>query len=747
MPILAPTPLQQRLVFWTVFVVLLLVSAASFVTTQRLVTLSENAERSQDTLLELERFLSHVKDVETGARGYAITGDRRHLLPYQTGTERSLEALSRLRDLAGSELSLQQQLADLERQARQRISLAAALVDSRERGSPDAIMAQVDDGKSAMDGLRRDVRTIKAEERAGYEQLRRTLERQTRIMSFAMILGVVLSLAAFASLFILAHREVVRRRQAEEELRDFNAELEQRVQERTTEVERSRKLLDAVIENLPDTVFLKDVRDEFRYVLVNEAGEKLLGRERSEVVGHVDHELFPRTEAALCRREDREIAETGQRRIIPERSLTTDHGQRLIESRKIPLLLDDGRQQFVLGIVRDVTDQKSLEKQVREMQRMEAVGRLTGGVAHDFNNLLAIIMGSVELVREQIPEDSETAIIADEALDAVGRGAELVRRLLAFARKQHLEPSAIALNDRLPEIIPLLRRTLGETIRLEVKPNEHLWLAMIDPTQFDDALVNLAINARDAMPDGGSLIIETDNVVLDEDYAAHHIEVTPGEYVMLAVSDTGSGMSPETVVRAFEPFFTTKPEGRGTGLGLSQVYGWVKQSGGHIKIYSEDGRGTSVKLYLPRAAARDARQEAEPQESAAPGGHETILVVEDNPNVRRTVLRQLAGLGYLVIEAEDAATALHLIRQGTQFDLLLTDVVMPGGMTGYELADEAAALRPGLKVLFTSGYTELAEQRRERSHKGPLISKPYRKQELGRAIRSVLDNDGDGRTE
>jgi CheY-like chemotaxis protein len=381
------------------------------------------------------------------------------------------------------------------------------------------------------------------------------------------------------------------------------------------------------------------------------------------------------------------------------------------------------------------------EEALRQSQKMEAIGQLTGGVAHDFNNLLAVIMGSVELVREKLPDHSETAAIADEALDASRRGAELVRRLLAFARKQHLEPVALDLNERLPTVVPLLQRTLGEDVRVKVKSGDGLWHARIDPTQVDDALVNLSINARDAMPRGGTLTIETENVTLDEDYAAEHIEVEPGEYVMLAVSDTGTGMTPDVVVRAFEPFFTTKAEGKGTGLGLSQVFGWVKQSGGHIKIYSEVGHGTTIKLYLPRAAEEDRESAAAAEAAGAHSpGHETILVVEDNPNVRRTLLRQLKELGYSPIEAEDAATALDTIRSGVSFDLLLTDVVMPGGMNGYELAAEAEVLRPGTKVLFTSGYTELAATELEVARSGPLISKPATKRELGNAIRLVLGN-------
>ncbi len=567
--------------------------------------------------------------------------------------------------------------------------------------------------------------------------------RLPALAGLAMAAGVGLSLAVVLWVFAMSGREVDRRRCAEAELKVLNAELEQRVTERSAEVARSRAMLDAVIENMPDALVLKDVGDSFRYLLVNRAGERLMGRGRDEIVGRVDAELFPAEEAALFLEEDRDVVAAGEARYFAERPLATLGGVRLIDTHKIPIPNGNGGHDLLLGIVRDVTEKKMLETQLRQSQRMHAVGRLTGGIAHDFNNILAIILGNIDLLREQLADGSEPAEMADEALAAATHGAELVRRLLAFARMQHLDPSAVDLNVRLPAITAMLRRTIGEAIRIQVKPGEGLWRALVDPSQVDDALVNLAINARDAMPDGGSLIVETGNVVLDEDYAAHHDEVAPGDYVMLAVSDSGTGMAPGVVARAFEPFFTTKSEGRGTGLGLSQVYGWVKQSGGHIKIYSELGHGTTVKLYLPRA---DALREGEPapaeEGAAARPGHETVLVVEDNPRVRATVLRQLADLGYATLQAEGGESALDLVRGGTAFDLLLTDVVMPGGMTGYELADRARALRPGLGILFTSGYTELAAMSGHAGRPGPLLSKPYRKRDLGKAVRAVLDGEG-----
>ena len=726
-------------VFWIAVFLVALVASIAIASTYRLISQYNASSRSQRIVLELDRFLSHLKDIETGTRGYALTRDARFLEPYSSGRANVRLSLAQLRELAIGEVHLSKHINDLQRVAQRREAMSNIAVRRVSAGAnPSEIREVMTAGKAAMDEARREVRSVaKSQERIAADR-RRTIEDQAVVAAGALGLGVTFSVLVLAWLFQLLKRENNRRREAEGKLRLMNNELEDRVEERTAEVVAAQTMLKAIVENLPDTVFLKDPEDEFRYSMINKAGEKLFGLQREEILGHIDHELFP-NEAPLCRQEDRQTLESSGAALVTERAFAAEEGSRVIELRKVPLVLTEEGKKFVLGIARDVTERKTLEAQVREMQRLEAVGLLTGGIAHDFNNLLAVIMGNVELVREQLADESDAAALTDEAVNAVQRGADLVRRLLAFARKQHLEPVAVNLNERLPAVTPLLKRTLGESIRFQVKAADDLWSARIDPTQFDDALVNMAINARDAMPDGGTLTIETANAVLDEEYASHHAEVKAGDYVMLAVSDTGVGMSTETVSRAFEPFYTTKGEGKGTGLGLSQVFGWVKQSGGHIKIYSELGHGTTVKLYLPRSGA-DAAQQEPSTEDVDIDGTGRILLVEDNPNVRQTALRQLTDLGYEVIESEDAQAALEKIRSSVEFDLLLTDVVMPGGMNGYELAAEAKNIRPGIKVLFTSGYTELAATGRETGRSGPLISKPYTKKALGRVIRSVLRN-------
>lgn len=505
----------------------------------------------------------------------------------------------------------------------------------------------------------------------------------------------------------------------------------------------TERRLNAVLDNASVAIFALDERQHCSYM--NAAAEKLTGYTLEETAGRPLHDVihhtkadgsdFPLEECAIDRAFPENHREQGEETFIHR-----DGSFYPVAFTASPLHDENLKTTGTIVEVRNIAEERALESQLRHVQRMDAIGQLTGGIAHDFNNILAIVMGNLDLLREQAEDGSEAAEMSDEALGAATRGAELVRRLLAFARKQHLEPAAVDLNERLPEITALLRRTLGESIKVHVQSAPELWSALVDPTQVDDALVNLAINARDAMKDGGSLSIETNNVILDADYCANNDEITPGEYVMLVVSDTGSGMAPEVAARAFEPFYTTKGEGQGTGLGLSQVYGWVKQSEGHIKIYSEVGHGTTIRLYLPRADADPNERTGDHAKAfPAPGGDERIFVVEDNPGVRNTVVRQLKDLGYSTMEAEDAHTALEMIEAGAGFDLLLTDVVMPGGMTGYELADRAGQLRPDLKVLFTSGYTELAVGNGKTSRKGHLLSKPYRKQDLGLALRGILD--------
>jgi signal transduction histidine kinase len=391
----------------------------------------------------------------------------------------------------------------------------------------------------------------------------------------------------------------------------------------------------------------------------------------------------------------------------------------------------------------EIRTKEAAETQVRQMQKIEALGQLTGGIAHDFNNMLAIIMGSLEMANRRLDKgQSNITELLNGAMDGAKRAATLTHQLLAFSRQQPLSPAIADINGIVSQMAEILRRTLGETISLECVLAGGIWRTKIDPGQLENAILNLAVNARDAMPAGGKLTIETQNARLDDDYAAAQPEVAAGQYVLIAVTDTGTGMAPEIAARAFDPFFTTKEKGRGTGLGLSQVYGFIKQSGGHIKIYSEPGHGSSMKIYLPRFTGDLAEAgTAVAAERDVPAGSpaEIVLLVEDDDAVRKVHVNMLRGLNYTVRHANGGAEALKLMQQQEGIKLLFTDVVMPG-MSGRQLADEAKRMAPGVKVLFTTGYTANAIV-----HNGiidadvDLLQKPFAFDLLARKVRTVLD--------
>ena len=394
----------------------------------------------------------------------------------------------------------------------------------------------------------------------------------------------------------------------------------------------------------------------------------------------------------------------------------------------------------LLGICQDITERRATEHQLRQAQKMEAVGQLTGGIAHDFNNLLTVVLGNLQLLERALRADERNHRRIRTAVEAVERGAELTKRLLAFSRKQRLEPKVVDANALLSGMDDLLHRALGEEVELEVARADDLWLTKADQSQLETAILNLAINARDAMPGGGKLTVETANAHLDSEYASLHVEVTPGEYVLIAVSDTGTGIAKDVIDKVFQPFFTTKETGKGTGLGLSMVHGFVKQSGGHIKIYSEPGCGTTVKIYLPREKVSALQAGAPTLGSVALAtGQETILLVEDDAKVREVAVSLLRELGYRVLEAVDGPSALAVIEGDQAIDLLFSDIVMPGGMNGLELAQQARRRRPDLRVLHTSGYAEAAVARGSGVAADSLIGKPYRKEDLARKVRRALD--------
>ncbi|MES2184062.1 MAG: PAS domain S-box protein [Pseudomonadota bacterium] len=478
----------------------------------------------------------------------------------------------------------------------------------------------------------------------------------------------------------------------------------------------------------------------------NAGAERIKGYTRAEVVGtHFSRFYTP---------EDRENGIPQQALSIASAAGRFEHeGWRVrkdgsrFRAHVVIDQLRDSEGQFIgyAKITRDITAKeeaaaalRQTEKALQQSQKMETIGKLTGGVAHDFNNLLQVIAGNLQLLSRDIAGNERAKRRLENALAGVRRGAKLASQLLAFGRRQALAPRVVNVGRLIFAMEDMLERTLGEEVQVETVVAGGLWNTYVDPSQIENVLLNLAINARDAMNGAGKLTVELGNTYLDDAYARTHDEVVPGQYVMLAVSDTGSGMPPEVMAKVFEPFFSTKPEGKGTGLGLSMVYGFVKQSGGHVKIYSEEGYGTTIKLYLPRSH--------EAEDAVAPvdtkpliGGAETILVAEDDEQVRTTVIETLAELGYQVLTANDAASALAIIQSGVKIDLLFTDVVMPGPLRSPDLARKAQERFPDIAVLFTSGYTQNAIVHGGQLDPGvELLSKPYTREELARKIRLTM---------
>ena len=490
----------------------------------------------------------------------------------------------------------------------------------------------------------------------------------------------------------------------------------------------------SIMRHAPMMVALKDLQG--RYTFVNEAFRAYTGRD-AVVIGKTAADFYPSELADFIAREDREAVE-GRRVIQREMSPQLTHDERTALLVKFPVFDARGEPAGVGLVVTDVTEQKKIEAQLAQAQRIESLGQLTGGIAHDFNNLLTSILLNADVLAGVL--DDELRPLAEAVRTAAERGADLTRRLLAFGRRQMLEPRPTDLRELLNGMEPLMRRTLGEHIRIEFRNAAGLWFATVDPGQLEHAVLNLALNARDAMPDGGRLTIETENCVFDADQAS--LEIRPGQYVMIAVGDTGVGMPPDTLVRAFEPFFTTKDVGKGSGLGLSMVYGFAKQSGGHARIQSEPGNGTVVRLYLPRAIVAEVAPGAAPAPGAElPKGNETVLFVEDDPMVRQYTGQQIVGLGYKVITAENAVEALVLVETGAAPDLLFTDVVMPGGMNGRQLALKLRQRWPDLRVLYTSGYAHgRLTIDGESVPSKYVLSKPYRRAELAAKLRDALDD-------
>lgn len=495
------------------------------------------------------------------------------------------------------------------------------------------------------------------------------------------------------------------------------------------EANAAKEEVETIFNSISDAVLAFD--REWRFVYMNPEAERMLGQSGNAFQGKVLWEEFPDVVGT-------ELENEYYRAVRENVPVSLEYYYPAYNAwfniRAYP------HEKGLTAYLRDITQQVETQERLRQAQKMDAIGQLTGGIAHDFNNLLTVILGNCDMLVDELSEAAETPRQRAETIQKAGeRAAELTHRLLAFARRQPLDPRATDLNQLVSGMGEMLRRTLGENINIELVRGSGLWKAVVDPNELENAVLNLAINARDAMPEGGKITIETANIAVDDSYAADH-RINAGQYVMLAVSDTGQGMSSEVQEKAFEPFFTTKEQGKGSGLGLSMVYGFARQTGGHVRIYSEAGAGTTVRLYVPRA---DGEMEiAKPQDTAVPiqSGGEHILVVEDDDLVRRHTVTSLQNLGYSVTECANGAAALTYLDAGEQFDMLLTDVMLPGGMTGKQVADEAQQRASGLKVLFMSGYTENAIVHHGRLDRGvQLLGKPFRLADLARKVREVLD--------
>ena len=538
--------------------------------------------------------------------------------------------------------------------------------------------------------------------------------------------------------------DVTEERLAQQRLQQLNETLEQRVIDRTLELQQTELRFRAYFNASPEYLYLLRLTEDARLVFedVNPAGAELYGMFRGEIIGRTPQEIENSEAAQNIVSNARRSLESG---MTINYETTRDFGSRprVAINTIVAPIESSASGGLVLVCGRDLTEQRHAEEALRQSQKMEAIGQLTGGIAHDFNNLLAAVMGSLELMQGRIKQGrlDELDRYAATAQAASKRAAALTHRLLAFSRRQTLSPKVIDINRLVESMEDLIRRTIGPQLELEVAESEGLWMTAVDQNQLENALLNLCINARDAMPNGGRVTIETENYVFGEREAKER-DIQAGKYVSLSVTDTGVGMTPATMSRAFEPFYTTKPLGSGTGLGLSMIYGFVRQSGGQVRIYSELDRGTTVCMYLPQFLGEAEPSDEAPVATTAPRARagETVLIVDDEELVRMLVLEVLDELGYSSLQAPDGPAGLEILKSAARVDLLVTDVGLPGGMNGRQLADAALALRPDLRVLFITGYAENAVINHHQLQPGMhIMTKPFQMDALGLKIRALIE--------
>ncbi len=706
----------------TVFLLLIgLVTWDRFLATRSARGWVEHSWQAMATLKDLD---IAARDAETGQRGFLLTGDSAYLAPYDAALGQVAVLQNALQRLTADSPAQQDRLHALAPLLQLKLQELAQTMQIRRDAGLDAALQKVrtNAGRGYMTGIRAVLGAMTADEQAVLAQRMTETERRGALVRWLAAAGALLAVGAL----IWAARMLNNAWQ-----RLSAAEAEQR-----TLALRLRTSLDSLSQGV--AVFGADGRlahwnDPFQALLHLPRAMVRSGTPYAAFTEHLETDGIA-LQSPVLQSPDEAQPHQGDP-AVTECALPDG---RYLELRRTPAL-DAG---FVLTVT-DMTKRAQAEAVLRESQKMQAIGQLTGGIAHDFNNLLTVILGNLELMRTTPDATPRLLSRVERAIWAAQRGATLTSQLLSFARKQPLAPAAVNLAANMPALVPLLQRTLGEHIDVRYIEPSALWPAHADPAQLENAVLNLALNARDAMPGGGRLTIEMGNMAIDADYAGQHADFNPGDYVVLAVSDTGHGMTAEVAARVFEPFFTTKPDGKGTGLGMAMVFGFVKQSGGHVKIYSEPGHGTTVRIYLPRAATTPAIERLE-LPADLPHGTATILLVEDEPAVREIAVEILRGLGYRVLDAADGEEALRVFgAQAAAVDLLLTDVVLPGPLRGRDLAERITAVRPHVQVLFMSGYTENSIVHHGRLDPGVnLISKPFKRDQLARKVAEVLLGQG-----
>jgi signal transduction histidine kinase/CHASE3 domain sensor protein/ActR/RegA family two-component response regulator len=737
------------------FVILSIISAASIwlvFRSQSDALLVARAVDVQNKLVGIEAMLRGAEDRQ---RGYLLTGQSEYLDSFNRFVEAvSAESLALKVQIADNPQQIEK-LAAIERLIAEKFDHLRQTIEHYKSGDGTVAMEMVrsGEGPGLMEDIHAAIERISAAERH-LLQIRSSDSKRTTFGLLAITLFGTALIIGLATVSVATVRRSNREREtALRSLQVTNAGLEAAVSERTAhlnraygEIQRTVTVLHNTIASMADAVMVVD--EGPRIVISNPAAERLFGP-NAEVGSAVASDEWHAT--YKCFNPDgTPLSKDDVPVVRAARGESVDNVEIIVRRPETPKnlhLVANGRPLrdacgAVIGAVmvyHDVTQAIETERQLRQSQKMDAIGQLTGGVAHDFNNILTVITGTIDILANAVSHDPTLAAIARMIDEAAERAAELTRRLLAFSRRQPLQPRVTDINGLIIDSARLLRPAVGEPIEITLDLEPEAWPALVDPNQLTTALLNLAFNARDAMPNGGKLTLETSNVVLDGDYARVHDGVVAGHYTLIVVSDTGSGIPEAIRDKVFEPFFTTKGVGRGTGLGLSMVYGFVKQSGGHINLYSERGVGTSINIYLPRACEQSERSSESPSVAPLQGGTETILVTEDDAMVRAHVIAQLTGLGYKTLAASNASQALAILDQGEPFDLLFTDVVMPGEMNGRELADEVLRRRPAARVLFTSGYTEKVLIHNGRLEPGlQLLAKPYRKADLARMVRIAL---------